>query len=187
MPHLLPLSITCASSLRINMIAAIERTNQVSESSHIPSPSISFTCRPLMLPWVRVPPRLIPKFLTTFLPCATYCHSITVCQTRNHLASDVEYIASKTITIPDPQGKVRSTTLSKLGFGTRTQKFWLRWTCVSLFSSSSNFYHSLQYIIGHFLQVFSCSPPREITKIPTSRTTETFRVWWGIRVGQCWL
>ena len=42
---------------------------------------------------------------TAHLPL-TYVPSITVRQTRNHLATNVHYIASKTITLPDGPAKV---------------------------------------------------------------------------------
>ena len=87
----------------------------------------------MALPSVYLSLHFILAALTPFSRWLTYLHSITVRQTRNHLATDVEYIASKTITLPDPRRKVRSTILSKLGFGTRTQKFFVRY--IPLFSS----------------------------------------------------
>ena len=73
-----------------------------------------------------LPPPHSACFNHIILPRLTYLHSITVRhQTRNHLATDVGYIASKTITLPYPRAKFQYTTLSKLGFGTRTQKLWV--------------------------------------------------------------
>ena len=51
--------------------------------------------------------------------------SITVRYTRNHLATDVQYIASKRVVIPDPL-KVQSVSLSNLGFVKSTQQLVVR-------------------------------------------------------------
>ena len=58
-------------------------------------------------------------FLMTFVFMA---YSITVRQTRNHLAPDVQYISSKKIILPDPL-VCRFASLSNLGFGDPGQKF----------------------------------------------------------------
>jgi hypothetical protein len=113
-------------------------------------------------------PRPILILLTTFSPCVTYCHIITLRQTRNHFATDVDtYIASKTITFPDPCEKSRSTTLSKLGFGTRTHKFWVRFIpplLITFQDLSSNPTYLL--IIGHFLYGSVAPGPGKSRKLP---------------------
>ena len=59
-----------------------------------------------------------------FLPCVR----ITVRQTRNHQATDVQYIASKRIIIPDPgPQKMPFVSLSELGFGNPAQNFMVCW------------------------------------------------------------
>ena len=50
----------------------------------------------------------------------TWC-SITVRQTRNHLAADVQYIASKRAIIPNPL-EIEAVSLSALGFVNYKQK-----------------------------------------------------------------
>jgi hypothetical protein len=91
--------------------------------------------------------------------------SITIRQTRNHLARDVQYFASKKIIFPDPLAIPSPTSFSQLGFGNPAQRFMVR--CIFSPDVSLNMGHYRPFAQGdglppgHTTHNVSQSPPSE--------------------------